>query len=451
MTKNQIINLEITDVTVEGAGVGKYEGMAVFVPNCAVGDKIKCRIVKVNRRYAYGIIEEITVFSPDRIKTDCPHFLKCGGCVFRHINYKKELELKYNRVSEALKRIAGISIKPSGIVGSDIQNEYHNKAQFPFSTSGELGFYAPRSHRVISIDNCKLLPAEFKTAAKCVETFLKEKQIPTYNEQTHTGLVRHLYLRKGAVSGEIMAVLVINGDTLPFSDMLAERLLSVLGERFKSFIININKKPTNVILGDKNELIYGKAYICDTLCGVNVRLSPFAFYQINHDIAEKLYNKVKEYANPKGKSVIDLYCGAGTIGLSLCDTAKSVTGVEIIKEAVEDAIINAKENGINNAEFICADAKSAAEMLARKEEKADIVIVDPPRKGCESELLHTIAEDFSPERIVYVSCDPATLARDIKILNELGYNPQEYTVFDMFPRTSHVETVVLMSKFQDKN
>ena len=258
--------------------------------------------------------------------------------------------------------------------------------------------------------------------------------------------MRHLYLRRGAVSGEIMAVLVINGDSLPCFEELTVRLKSLLGESLKSVQLNINKKATNVILGDKNKVLYGSSSITDTLCGVQLRLSPFTFYQVNHDMAEKLYEKVGEYAAPDGKNVIDLYCGAGSIGLSLCKKAKSVTGVEIVKEAVEDAAVNAAQCGIKNAAFFCGDAKSAAKRLASEGKTADVVIVDPPRKGCDEELLHTVAKDFAPERIVYVSCDPATLARDIKILLSLGYNAEEYTVFDMFPRTGHVETVVLMTR-----
>lgn len=446
MIKNETVRIKITDVTAEGSGVGKYEGMAVFVPLTAKGDVIDAKIVKVKSNYAYGIIERIITPSPFRIPPDCPYFNKCGGCVFRHTDYKQELEIKHNRVKQSLLRIAGADIKSGGITGSDMTDGYRNKAQFPFAKTYEAGFFAPRSHRVIPVKNCPLLPAEFSKIAGCVSSFAEEKNIPVYDEITGKGTLRHLYLRKGAVSGEIMVAIVINADSLPDADELASRLLSLLGDRLKSVQLNINKKPTNVILGDKNTVVYGASYINDTLCGVKLRLSPFTFYQVNHGVAEKLYAKVKEYAEPKKKNVIDLYCGAGSIGLSLCDAAKSVTGVEIVPEAVKDARRNAKDNGINNAEFICGDAQSAADALAKGGTKADTVIVDPPRKGCEKELLHTIANGFSPERIVYVSCDPATLARDVKILGELGYTAKEYTVFDMFPRTAHVETVVRLSR-----
>ena len=441
MIKNETVKLEITDMTAEGAGVGKYEGMAVFVPSAAVGDILYAKIVKVKSSYAYGIIDKIITPSPDRISTDCIYAKRCGGCVFRHISYAAELAVKQNRVAEALKRIAGVTVKSGGIVGADSVYGYRNKAQFPFALSGEIGFFAPRSHRVVPIKNCALLPDEFSRIAECVSAFLEEYGVSVYNEETGRGLVRHLYIRKGAVSGEIMVVLVINGENLPHHDILIERLSSLSGGSLKSVQLNVNRKPTNVILGDKNTVLYGEPYITDTLCGISIRLSPFTFYQVNHEIAEKLYGKIKEYAEPENKNIIDLYCGAGTIGLSLCDKAKSVTGVEIIPEATEDAKHNAKQSGISNARFICGDAKDAATALSNEGVKADVVIVDPPRKGCDKELLDTVANGFSPERIVYVSCDPATLARDIKILSSLGYTAEEYTVFDMFPRTGHCEAV----------
>ena len=446
MFKNQIVRISITDITAEGAGVGKYEGMAVFVPLTAVGDEIDAKIVKVKSNYAYGIVDKIITPSASRITPDCPHFKQCGGCVFRHIDYAAELKIKENRVRQALKRIAKTEIKSGSIIGAVNTNAYRNKAQFPLSATYKVGFFAPRSHRIIPVDKCPLLPEEFGRIADCVSKFLKENQIPVYSEETGKGLVRHLYIRKGAVSGEIMVVIVINGDTLPCYEKLITNLKSLLGENLKSVQINVNKKATNVILGDKNKVLYGGEFITDTLCGIKLRLSPFTFYQVNHEMAEKLYEKVKEYAEPKAKNIIDLYCGAGSIGLTLCGEAKSVTGVEIIPEAVKDANKNAELNGINNAEFLCGDAKTAAALLKGKGKTAHVVIVDPPRKGCEAKLLHTIAENFRPERIVYVSCDPGTLARDVKVLLALGYNAEEYTVFDMFPRTGHCEVVVSMSR-----
>ncbi len=446
MNKNDIVTLDITDITTEGAGVGKADGMAVFVPMTAVGDKITAKIVKVKPRYAYGILQKILAPSPYRTDNDCPYFNRCGGCVFRHISYEAELQIKANRVKETLKRIGGADVPSGGIIGADTPQRYRNKAQFPFGSDYETGFFAPRSHRVIPIKNCALLPDVFSGIADCVSAFLEKNNIPIYNEETGEGLLRHLYIRKGALSGEIMVVLVVNGTDLPYRDELCESLKNLLGENLKSIQINNNTKRNNVILGDKNTVIYGTPYINDILCGVKIRLSPFTFYQVNHDMAEKLYEKVSDYAEPCGKSVIDLYCGAGTIGLSLAKKAKRIIGVEIVPEAIEDAKINAKENSIANTEFICGDAATAAKTLADRKEKADVVILDPPRKGCDETLLNTVAKDFAPERIVYVSCDPGTLSRDIKTLCEKGYKPMEYTVFDMFPRTAHVECVTLMTR-----
>lgn len=446
MIKNEIVRLEITDITADGFGVGRYEGMAVFVPDTAIGDIINAKIVKVKSSYAYAIIDNIVKPSCNRVSTDCKHSKQCGGCVFRHISYEAELKIKQRRVKETIKRIAGVDIPCGGIVGSKKTDSYRNKTQFPFASTYETGFFARRSHRVIPINNCKLLPDVFNKIALCVCEFCKEFCISVYDENTGRGLLRHLYIRKGEQTNEIMVVLVINGTALPKADILAKRLSQLLGDALKSFQININTNRNNVILGGKNKVIYGLPYITDILCGVKVRLSPFTFYQVNHDMAEGLYKKIAEYANPTEKSVIDLYCGAGTIGLSMAKNAKKVIGVEIVPEAVDDAKTNAKENGITNTEFICGDAVKAAEALKAQGEHADVIILDPPRKGCESELLHTIANDFAPERIVYVSCDPGTLARDIKILVSLGFTPQEYTVFDMFPRTGHVETVVRLSQ-----
>ncbi|MBO4694031.1 MAG: 23S rRNA (uracil(1939)-C(5))-methyltransferase RlmD [Clostridia bacterium] len=446
MNKNDIVTFNITDYTAEGLGVGKYNGIAVFVPQTAIGDTVKVKIVKVKPNFAYGVVLENIKPSSDRINNDCMYFGKCGGCVFRHIDYAAELEFKKQRVYESIKRIGGIDMPCREIVGSKFSDCYRNKAQFPFSPTCEVGFFAPRSHRVIPIKNCLLLPDKLNRIAEYVSDFIEEKQIPVYNEETGEGLVKHLYLRQGAISGEIMVVLVINGDDMPYSDVLTDKLLYMVGNSIKSIQLNINKKRNNVILGDKNIVLYGDSYITDTLCGIKVRLSPFTFYQVNHNMAEKLYKKATEYANPIGKSVIDLYCGAGTIGLQMANQAKKIIGVEIVPEAVKDAKKNAYDNGIENAEFICGDAKFAAEQLAANNTVADVIILDPPRKGCAEELLHTVANGFSPQTIVYVSCDPATLARDIKILNSLGYTLKDYTVFDMFPRTAHVETVCLLCK-----
>ncbi len=443
MQKNDEFVLNITDVTADGSGVGKIDGMAVFVPLTAVGDVVKVKALKVKKTYAYGKVLEIITQSKDRIENDCPYFNRCGGCVYRHIDYKAELSLKENKAYETIKRIGGVDLKPQPILySSDFR--YRNKAQYPLNENGGVGFYAFHSHRIIECDDCLLQPEIFAKISKCVTDFVREFNISIYNESQHKGLLRHLYVRKGFVTNEIMVTFVINGDSLPKSDIIISRLKAICGENLKSVQLNINKVNTNVILGDICKTLYGGDYITDILAGVRVRLSALSFYQVNTEMANKLYKKAKEYAQPENKNIIDLYCGAGTIGLSMAKGAKSVIGVEIVPEAIEDAKFNAQNNGITNARFICGDAKTAAESLKNEGINADVIIVDPPRKGCDADLINIIANDFCPERVVYISCDVATLSRDIKIFEEMGYKLKEYTPADLFPRTSHCECAALL-------
>lgn len=446
MKKNDEIKLEIIDITHEGSGVGKYEGMAVFVPNTAVGDKISAHILKVNKNYAFAKCNEVITPSKHRIESDCDVFARCGGCTLRHINYENECELKQNRVTQTMQRIGKAQFASKDIISAQNPNRYRNKAMYPVSELQELGFYSHHSHRVVACGDCLLHPDTFYQAGNVFINFIKKYNISVYNEEKHSGLVRHFYMREGRITREIMVCVVINGSEIPKSAELVENLKLALGEKLKSVILNINTKKTNVVLGDKNVLLYGKEYIYDVLCGVKIRISPHSFYQVNHDMAELLYKKAAEYAEPTGKNILDLYCGAGTIGLSMANKARSIIGVEIVEAAVRDADTNAKENGITNARFICGDAAKAAEQLKQEKIAADVVILDPPRKGCEESLLCTVSNDFAPERIVYVSCDVATLARDTAILENLGYKLVEYTPVDLFPRTAHVETVALFIK-----
>lgn len=443
MKKNDIIEIEITDISAEGSGIGRFEGMAVFVPLTAVGDRLLCRIVKVKKSYAFGIIEQLITTSPDRCEPDCGVFKKCGGCVLRHISYESECALKQNRVYQVIKRIGGVDMPPQPIRANKERTRYRNKAQYPIAQSGETGFYATHSHRIIPCEDCLLQPQEFSAAAKALGEWIRENNISVYDENTHNGLVRHLYMRKAEKTGELMAVIVINGSAVPARDSLIKRLTEALGENLKSIQLNFNTEDTNVVLGSENRVIFGKSHITDILCDVKVRISPLSFYQVNRDMAELLYKKAAQYAMPQNKSILDLYCGAGTIGLSMARQAESIIGVEIVEDAIKDAEINARENGITNARFICADAAQAAQTLKTEGIKPDVVIVDPPRKGCSEELINTICGDFSPERIVYISCDPATLARDTALIENSGYHLQEYTPFDLFPGTAHVETVAL--------
>ena len=446
MQKNDEIIVTVTDLTDEGSGVGKYEGIVIFIPSAAVGDVLRVKILKVKKTYAYGKIIEIMTPSKNRILPDCPVFSKCGGCSLRHIDYKAEAAIKESRVYETVKRIGGVDIKPQEIISSPSPDRYRNKAQYPISCDGKAGFYAFHSHRIIPCGDCILQPMEFAQIVSEVEKWISIRGISIYDESAHKGLLRHLYIRKATATNELMVTFVINGDKLPFGEEITERLKSVCKTNLKSVQININKANTNVILGDTCRILYGEGYITDVLCGVKVRLSPLSFYQVNREMAQKLYEKAREYAIPEGRDILDLYCGAGTIGLSMAEGAKSVIGVEIVPEAIEDARFNAANNGINNTRFICADATSAAEKLAKENISPQTVIVDPPRKGLTEELILTIAEKFAPERVVYVSCDVATLARDIKLFGENGYALKEYTPVDLFPRTAHVETVALLIK-----
>ena len=445
MKKNDEIILDILDYTAEGSGVGRYEGMAVFVPLTAVGDTVRVKILKVKKTYAYGKVLEILESSNCRTENNCSAFSRCGGCVFRHISYDAELKAKENRVRETIKRIGGVDLKPQPIM-FDKDSRYRNKAQYPVNEEGKAGFFATHSHRIIPNSNCYLQPAIFESLVKAVENWIEKYSISVYNEEKHQGLLRHIYIRQGEKTKEIMVVLVINGEILPYADELILALKEIASDDLKSVQININKADTNVILGEKCVTLFGSDYITDILCGVKIRLSPLSFYQVNHTMAEKLYKKVAEYGRVEGKTVLDLYCGAGTIGLSLANKAKKVVGVEIIPEAIRDAKFNAQNNGIQNAEFYCMDATEFAEKSAKENLTADVIVVDPPRKGITEELIDTIANKFKPDRVVYVSCDVATLARDIKIFGEKGYNLVEYTPADLFPRTSHCETVALLVK-----
>ncbi len=448
--KNDVAELEITGMTHDGSGVGRIDGMAIFVPNTAIGDLAKVHILKVKKNYAYGKLISVITPSPDRITPDCPVFSKCGGCTYRHISYDAELKIKTQKVLDAFVKTAGITPPIENIIPSDNTDRYRNKGQYPLSISNDgkviSGFFAPYSHRVIACDDCLLAPADFSKIINCITDFIVKHNITIYDETKHKGLIRHIYLRSLSSGSEIMVCLVVNGDTVPFADELVSELVSLNGN-IKSVIININKADTNVITGDKNIILYGDGYVTDILCDTKFRISPLSFYQVNSAQTEKLYRKAGEYANLNPSDILlDLYCGVGTIGLTMAKKCKKLYGVEIIPDAIEDAKINALENGITNAEFYAGDATDMATVFKNKGISPNVVILDPPRKGCSQELINTVANDFTPERIVYVSCDPATLARDCKMFLQLGYNLEKLTPVDMFPRTSHVETVALMKK-----
>lgn len=446
MKKNEIVNLEITALINEGSGVGRYDGMAVFVPFSAVGDVIECRIVKVLKSYAYGKIESIVTPSPDRIRNTCSAFGKCGSCVFRHITYEAELKAKDGFVRDAFRRLGGLDPEFLPICGSEKVDGYRNKLQMPVARDDNgiiSGFFSERSHRVIPIDKCLLQPEIFSEIIEFTKAEAARLKISIYNEQAHEGVLRHIYLRKGHYSGEICAVLVVKRKTPELSALAA-----ALMKRFpviKGVAANINPNKTNVILGEREILLRGDLNIRDTMCGVNVEISPKSFYQVNTPAAENLYRQAAEFAEPDGKTVLDLYCGAGTVGLSMENKAKQIIGVEIIPEAVENARKNAQNSGFTNAEFICADAGEAAFDLANRKLLPDVILLDPPRKGCDENTLSACVT-MNPERIVMISCNAATAARDCKYLSENGYSVKTVRAFDLFPRTKHVECVVLLER-----
>lgn len=448
LSKNDEIELNIDALTSEGSGVGRYNGLAVFVNDTVPGDKIIAHIIKRSKSYAVGIVAEIIEPSPSRIESDCPHSKKCGGCSFRNMTYDEELKYKLSRVNDSLERIGHLDIKAEEIIGADSVDNYRNKAQYPVSIcDGELfaGFYAYKSHRIIPCSDCRLQPEEFEKGIKAFEKWVESADVTSYDEKTGRGLLRHIYFRKGFATGEIMACAVINGDSISKADLLVKLLKESLPE-LKSVVININKSKTNVILGKTSKAIWGSDTISDVLLGKKFVISPNSFYQVNHSQCERLYKKAREYAGLTGSEVLlDLYCGAGTIGLTMAEGVKQLVGIEIVPQAVENAKINAELNGITNAKFICADAAKGAQILRKDGINPDVVILDPPRKGCDKALLDTV-EQMSPKKIVYVSCDSATLARDLEILKNKGYIAQRVTAVDMFPRTPHVECVVLISK-----
>lgn len=450
MKKNETITLEITGMTAEGNGVGRSgDGMAVFVPLTAVGDVIACKIVKVTKSYAYGIIDRIITPAPDRIESGCHVSAKCGGCTFRHMSYSAELAVKDKLVRDAFLRLGSFSDIPfEDICGGD-EDFYRNKAQYPVAEqNGKLicGFYSKRSHRVVPFTDCRLQPKIFGDITEECLKLANEKKIPAYSEENGSGVLRHIYIRRGFHSGEIMVCFVAK-DKSRRDDF--SRIAKKLSDRFgdiKSVILNVNPKNTNVIMGTENITLFGSDEITDILCGKTITLSPMSFYQVNTAQAERLYRCGMDYAELTGnETVLDLYCGVGTIGLAFSDKAKKIIGCEIVPEAIENAKNNAELNKVKNAEFYCGDSGELAAKLAEEGTVPDIAVIDPPRKGCEKLTLDSLVR-MSPAKIVMISCNPATAARDAKYLRENGYAVKKARAFDLFPRTGHVETVVLLAK-----
>ena len=453
LQKNQILTLHIERLSSDGSGVAhSADGEAVFVPGTAPGDEARVRIVKDCGRYAFGILDELLTPSPDRIPVDCPVAGPCGGCSLRHLDYAAELRAKQESVLDAFRRIGGLEVPVLDIPPSPEVDRYRNKVQFPVGVDKNgapcIGFYAGRTHRIVPCPDCKLQPGMLNEIGNALCAFFAQQGIRPYDEQSGKGLVRHIFLRRGAHSGQIMVCLVCTRAKLPH----AEQLCTALREQFpaiSTILLNVNAKNTNVILGGENHILYGPGYIEDTLCGVPVRLGPLSFYQVNTLAAERLYGVAAQYAQlTPDDALLDLYCGMGTIGLSMADQCRELIGVEIVPEAIESAKANAARMGkavAAKSRFFCADAGQAATQLAAEGLHPDIVMLDPPRKGCDEATLSAVVR-MAPRRVVYVSCNPATAARDAAWLEKNGYHAEKVQPVDLFPRTKHVECVIALSK-----
>ena len=448
--KNDLVTLEIEDCGIDGEGIGKADGFTVFVKDAVIGDTVTAKIIKAKKNYGYGRLMEVLKPSPYRVKPKCEFARQCGGCQLQALSYDQQLVFKTNKVKGHLERIGGFTDIPmEPIIGMDELFHYRNKAQFPVGRNKEgkivTGFYAGRTHNIIENRDCALGVAENKEVLDRVIAHMEKYGIEPYNEATGKGLVRHVLIRYGYFTKEVMVCLILNGNKIPKEEQLVKSLCEIPG--MTSITINVNKKHSNVILGEEIRLLWGQEYITDRIGDISYQISPLSFYQVNPMQTQKLYAKALEYADLHGEETVwDLYCGIGTISLFLAQKAKFVRGVEIVPAAIENAKENAKLNGLENTEFFVGKAE---EVLPREYKKngvyADVIVVDPPRKGCDETLLETMVE-MNPDRIVYVSCDSATLARDLKYLCERGYELRKVCPVDQFGMTVHVETVVLLSQ-----
>ena len=447
--KNDIVTLKIEDCGIDGEGIGKADGFTVFVKDAVIGDTVRAKIMKAKKNYGYGRLEEIITPSPDRVEPKCQFARQCGGCQLQALSYEKQLEFKTSKVRGHLERIGGFTDIPmEKILGMDQPFHYRNKAQFPVGKSKDgriiTGFYAGRTHSIIENRDCALGVTRNKEVLDRVIAYMEKFHIQPYDENTGKGLVRHVLIRYGFFTDEMMVCLIINGEKLPGEEALVKSLRQI--PEAVSVMVNVNKKRNNVILGEKVRLLWGQPYITDKIGEISYQISPLSFFQVNPYQTGRLYGKALEYAQLSGNETVwDLYCGIGTISLFLAQKAKMVRGVEIIPAAIENAKENARLNGFANTEFFVGKAEEVLpEQFARTGERADVIVVDPPRKGCDETLLSTIIK-MQPDRVVYVSCDSATLARDLKYLCERGYELKKVCPVDMFPNTVSVETVVLLS------
>lgn len=466
MVKNEIVTIKIEDVGNDGEGIGKYEGYTLFVKGALPGDVAKVKVLKAKKTYGYAKVEEIITASPDRVQPKCAVAGRCGGCQMQHLSYARQLAYKADKVKNCLMRIGGLSAeeldaKMEPIIGMDEPFYYRNKAQYPVGVNKEgqpvMGFYAGHSHNIIECMDCAIQEPVNAVILPVIRAFMQEHGIFSYDETTGKGLLRHVLTRVGFHTKEVMVCLIINGRKFPYAEELADKLAKVVesfrdseekgGYLLKSLCLNVNKLNSNVILGQEVIPVFGDTYITDYIGEIKYQISPLSFYQVNPKQTVKLYEKAMEYADLSGNEVVwDLYCGIGTISLFLAQKAGKVYGVEIVPEAIEDAKVNSKINNLGNAEFFVGAAEKVMPQKYRESGgamKADVICVDPPRKGCEESLLDTIVA-MEPKRIVYVSCDPATLARDVKYLGLKGYMVEKICPVDQFPHSGHVETVVMI-------
>ena len=442
--QGQLHRLVIDGYASDGAGVARLEGQVVFVQGGIRGEECLVRLTHVGRSALWGTVKEVLTPSPARTAPDCPWFPRCGGCQLRHLSYAEELAFKRGKVADALRRLGGTDIEVPPVLGAAAPERYRNKVQFPAARGPKIGFYRARSHEVIDVADCLLQPETASRLRRAVKDWMTQYAVPAYDEKARSGLVRHLYVRVNR-AGESLCCLLVNGRGVPREAELV-RALRAADPGLAWMVLWVNEKHSNVILGDSYRTLWGDGFLTDTLCGLTFRLSVPSFYQVNPNQTEVLYGKAVELAGLTGaETVLDLYCGIGTIGLAMARRARAVWGAEVVPEAVDDAVANAARNGITNARFLCADAGEAARRLAAEGVQPDVICVDPPRKGLAGDVVDTIA-DMAPDRVVYVSCDPATLGRDVKRFAGRGYVLRQAQAVDMFPRTQHVETVCRLER-----
>ncbi len=449
LEKNKNYQLKITDIGTDGEGIGKVDGFTLFVKDGVPEDFLEVKVIKLKKNYGYAKIVNLITPSENRVEPICNVFQRCGGCTLQHLGYKEQLKFKTKKISDNLKRIGGFSnFKLYDTIGMENPLFYRNKAQFPIGEADGkrvVGFYSQRSHNIVPVKKCFIQHPICENILEIVENFIINKNLKSYNENTHTGLLRHVLIKVGFTTNEIMVCIVINGHKLPHEKLLIEQLTQI--ENIKSICININTEKTNAILGKKTETIWGESFITDYIGELKFKISPLSFFQVNPVQTKILYEKVVEFANiQRDDIVIDAYCGIGTISLFLAKSAKKVFGIEVVPEAIEDAKINAEINSIKNVDFIVGKSEEIIPELFQKENiKADVIVVDPPRKGCDIKLLQTII-DMKPKKVVYVSCDSATLARDLCILcaEGTGYRLECVQGIDCFPMSTHVESVAML-------